>query len=165
LVQEIEDRATPGVERLGRALVLLLVVVTQWEQEAPRLAQILRALHEHGGPGRLTLPWMAREVRRRSDAPLGELLQWLIEWCVLAQALRVAYEKIDQGDRFFIEQVDGGFALAQDRQRPESYFSPDANRLWGALQVLRGLSLLRPEDPLALTASGRHVRDAVAGMR
>jgi hypothetical protein len=164
LVQEIEDRETPGVERLGRALVLLLVAVMQWDQAAPRLTPALRALHEHRGPSRLTLPWMVREVRRRDAAPLGELLQWLIEWCVLAQALRVAYEKIDQGDRFFIEQVDGGFALAQDRQSPRSYFAPDANRLWGAIQVLRGLSLLRSDDPLRLTAAGRKVRDAVADM-
>lgn len=54
--------------------------------------------------------------------------------------------------------------MAQEWQRAGSYFAPDANRLWGALQVLGGLSLLCSEDPLTLTPAGRKVRNAAAVM-
>ncbi len=36
---------------------------------------------------------MADELTRRGQQTLRELVQWLVEWCVLGQAIRVAYEK------------------------------------------------------------------------
>lgn len=165
LVQRIEDLDEPSTERIGRALVLLLAVVHQWRLIADELSPPLRSLHWHGEwSERLTLPWMAHQVAARAEQTVGELLEWLVEWCVLAQALRVAYNKLDAGNRFFIQYVDDGFVLVQHRDA-SSYFGPDADRLQGAVRVLRGLGLLAPEDPLMATPAGRSVRDAVAVMR
>jgi hypothetical protein len=157
------DTETPEAERVGSSLVLLGMAMEQWRRREPAMNHALKALHAHGGPARLTLPWMVGEVTRRGTQRVADLIQWLVEWCVLAQALRVAYDKLVGGqERFFIQRVDGGYALAQSRQKPEGYFYYDANRLWGATQVLSNLGLVRWDAGMSLTRAGERIR-AIAG--
>lgn len=163
LAQSIMSETTTGSERMGTAVVLLLAVVAQWRAERASLSQFLRDLHAHGGAGRLTLPWMADELQRRETQTLGSLVQWLVEWCVLSQSMRVAYEKIEQGDRFFIQRTDGGYVINGERQLTSAYFSYDSSRLNGAMSILRELSFLKRGTAYVLTGAGKRVhRDVTA---
>lgn len=157
----ISDPATLGGDRLALSLELLLEVILDWEDRSQALSPQQKSLHEHGGVDRLGLPWMARQVRGMNGRTVGDLLQWLIEWCVLAQSQRIAIEKLDEGDRFFIRREDDGYVVIQD-QRPNQYFQYDSNRLFGALGVLAGLRLIKRDEGFTLTAAGRSVRDLVA---
>jgi hypothetical protein len=156
LTEEASDQECD--DRVGVALVLLLTVVARWEAESLRLTPLHIQLHSFEGPARLTLPWLAQEVRNRGDLSLQELLRWLVEWCILAQSVRVAYEKLDEGDRFFILPVDGGYRLAHERQDPQRYFAYDSSRLRGALSILVDLELLRrTKNGLSVTPLGKAV--------
>jgi hypothetical protein len=161
MAQSIMSETTNGAERVGTAVVLLLAVVAQWREERASLSQFLRDLHAHGGAARLALPWMADELQRRESQTLGSLIQWLVEWCVLSQSMRVAYEKIEQGDRFFIQRVDGGYIINGERQLTSAYFSYDSSRLAGAMSILRELSLVRRREGYELTNAGERVRRAI----
>ena len=157
----IMSDTTTGTERMGLAVVLLLGVVAQWRAERASLSQFNRDLHAHGGAARLSLPWMADELQRRGSHTLGSLVQWLVEWCVLSQSMRVAYEKIEQGDRFFIQRTDGGYVINGERQNVSAYFAYDSSRLGGAMSILRELALVKRGAAYSLTATGERVRRAV----
>lgn len=158
---DIMSDTTTGTERIGLAIVLLLSVVAQWRAERAHLSQFNRDLHAHGGAARLSLPWMADELQRRGSHPLGSLVQWLVEWCVLSQSMRVAYEKLEQGDRFFIQRTEGGYVINGERQRVSAYFAYDSSRLGGAMSILRELALLKRGTAYTLTTAGERVRRAV----
>jgi len=161
LTRSIMSETTSGAERMGTAVVLLLAVVAQWRAERANLSQFLRDQHAHGGAARLTLPWMADELHRRGTQTLASLVQWLVEWCVLSQSMRVAYEKIEQGDRFFIQRTDGGYVINGERQLTSAYFAYDSSRLRGAMSILRELALLKGGTAYALTRAGERVRRAI----
>lgn len=161
MARDIMSDTTTGSERMAVAVVLLLGVVAQWRAERGLLSQFNRDLHAHGGPARLSLPWMADELQRRGSHTLGSLVQWLVEWCVLSQSMRVAYEKIEQGDRFFIQRTDGGYVINGERQRVSAYFAYDSSRLGGAMSILRELALIRRSTAYSLTAAGERVRRVV----
>jgi hypothetical protein len=156
-----DEHKTVGGDRLALSLELLLQVILDWEGRSQTLPPQQRFLHEHGGIDRLGLPWMARQVRSMSKGTVSDLLQWLIEWCVLAQSQRIAIEKLNDGDRFFIRREDDGYVVVRD-QRPNQYFQYDSNRLSGAVGVLAGLRLIKKGDGFLLTAAGKAVRDQVA---
>jgi hypothetical protein len=165
LTQTVMTGGTAESERVGSALVLLGVVAEQWSRRERGMDVFQKGLHAHGGPQRLTLPWMMAELTKRADQTVGDLVQWLVESCVLSQALRVAYDKLVAGqERFFIQRVDGGYTLAQDRQNFLGYFSYDANRLWGAMEVLKNLDLIRWTPSLTLTRAGNDVRLKAASL-
>lgn len=165
LTQIVMTGGTSETERVGCALVLLSIVAEQWRRREPGMDAFQKGLHAHGGPQRLTLPWMMAELSKRGEQTIGDLVQWLVECCVLSQALRVAYDKLVAGqDRFFIQRVDGGYAFAQDRQDFLGYLSYDANRLWGAMEVLKNLGLIQWTPSLTITHAGNDVRSAAASL-
>lgn len=158
LANRIRQPATTGEERLGQAVVLLFVSAADWQRERERCPSALRQLHMHGGPSRLTLPWMVEQIELRGEASVTAIIEWVVEWCILSQSMRVAYEKIDQGNRFFIHRVDGGYCLAQDRRDANGYFSFDSSRLGGAYSLLRRLGLIRADG--RVTSTGRRIKNA-----
>ena len=161
MARDIMSDTTTGTERMGLATVLLLGVIAQWREERGSLSQFSRDLQAYGGAARLSLPWMADELQRRGSHTLGSLVQWLVEWCVLSQSMRVAYEKIEQGDRFFIQRTDGGYVINGERQRASAYFAYDSSRLAGAMSILRELALVKRSTAYSLAAAGERVRRAV----
>jgi hypothetical protein len=154
--------------RLGRAVVSLLLAVGAWRHHT--LTRELRSFHEQGGAVRLSLAWVSEELARRNGDSLVALIQWIVERCVLAQSIRVAYEKMDSAghaNRFFIEHGDGGYRIVQMQPR-RNRLPYDAARLDGAFSLLRTLGLLRhdPEGHYSLTRAGRQqLRATVARVR
>jgi hypothetical protein len=155
-VQNLGD--VDATKRLGEALVLLFISALGWRDDTAPIA--VRQLQERGGATRVALPWFWREMWHRKGDTVKEFTRWVIEWCVLAQSVRVAYEKTDprgRNNRFFIERADGGYRLVQQHTLT-ARFAYDADRLGGAFGLLQSLSLIRrtgPGKPYNLTASGK----------
>jgi hypothetical protein len=142
--------------RLGNAVVCLLLSVGSWRDEISKEG---REYHQQGGPARLSLSWMSEQLALRGSDSLAELVRWVVEWCVLAQAIRIAYEKTDAAgrvNRFFIERGDGGYRIVQMHPR-NNRLPYDASRLDGAFGLLRTVGFLRRDEGGAyiLTKAGR----------
>jgi hypothetical protein len=152
--------------RLGRALLSLFLTVGAWRSAS--LSEEQRMLHRQSGAARLSLGWMADELERRSEQPVADAVRWLVEHCVLSQAIRVAYEKTDsrgRTNRFFIERGDGGYRIVQVHPL-EGRFAFDAARLEGAFGLLRSMGLLEigATGGYQVTGAGRRMLKAVMAL-
>lgn len=145
--------ATTIADRVGCSVVLLLMAPHFWSDSPNDLP--FRHLHNLGGRSRLSLSVFAKDVESRRNDTMAQFLRWLIEFCVLAQSGRVALDKLSRGDfRFFIMRDESGFRLIKGQERGQS-LNYDAARLFGALSLLRSLTLINENQGFHLTPAGR----------
>ncbi|HKN71469.1 MAG TPA: hypothetical protein VJX30_10580 [Terriglobales bacterium] len=153
-VNEHLHSAASVADRVGSSVVLLLMAPHFWSDSPNDLPH--RQLHNLGGRTRLCLSIFADDVHSRQNDTMAQFLFWVIESCVLAQSSRIALDKLARGDfRFFVMRDESGYRLikAQDRKQSLSF---DASRLFGAISLLRSLCLIREDEGLRLTSSGRN---------
>jgi hypothetical protein len=148
-------------ERLARALRVAAACHYMWsaEERAAELQSL--ALHTYGGASRLSMVWMLNQLDERRAAPVLEILDWLIERCVLEQLTRVAYSKPKGTEALLIARDESRLVLT----RPDATVDPlaqDTNRLEAALRLMEGLSFIElVEDRLRPTETGRDFALAV----
>ena len=156
LCKTIADTKVPK-DRIGASLVLLLWVSQFWRNIRETLSTRLRSLHTEGGRQRLSLETLLRDTEARTDQTIQEFQRWLVESCVLSQAMRVALEKLARGDiRFFVLRDGSGFRLVRS-QAPRSYLTYDSSRLRSAYSLLQDLRLVDLSKGLRLTEAGKTV--------
>ena len=153
-----------GEERLGKALHLLALLTVQLTKESADLSLFQRSLRKEGSAERLSISWFEHELARRGNDVGLEIIVWLVEWCVIAQANRVAFEKLAQGDRFFIRRDESGYRLGGSARGTDSHFFFDSNRLRGATSLLRELGLLTETGPIQLTTAGKRLKEELASL-
>lgn len=161
IVNRAEDQPI-ATERLGAALRLLSLSAhghrATWTGRSP----LHQGMHSYRGAERLGLPWMAAELDRRREHTLRDFVGWLVEWCVVGQATRIAYEKLDQGDRFIVRLEEGMLCIAGPEANFSGYFAKDPARLHGATGLLLSLGLLRNDGGLIPTQAGNKLRLALS---
>lgn len=142
----------------GTAVVLLLLVLAQWQAKRGGLGVTERRIHDTPrSRNRLVLGWLLQETEARSQLSLGEYVRWLTERCLLGQANQIALEKLAADQyRFFILRDSDGYRLIRD-QGAGAYLDYDSRRFPAAYRLLEGLELVSLEGPWRLTPAGRKV--------
>jgi hypothetical protein len=153
LAEVLMDIARGSEDRVGAAVVLLLLSACYWKRNASTLPEA--NLHKQGGAERLSLEAVSNDLDQLSDVTLVEYLQWAVETYVLKQSTRVAMRKLPDF-RFFIIRDDEGYRLVKP-QRPRSYLSYDSSRIGSAYELMAGLKLMDINSGFKLTAAGRQV--------
>lgn len=161
IVDRTDDQPV-AADRLGTALRLLCLTAHGHRKTWSALSELHQGMHWYHGAERLALPWLAEEMLRRRGHTLREFVGWLVEWCVVGQATRIAYEKLDQGDRFIVRLEEGRLSIAGPEANVSGYFAYDPTRLDGATGLLRSLGLLRSDGELILTQAGEKLRTTLA---
>jgi hypothetical protein len=153
LADALRDLHQTPPERIGTAVVLLLLVSSYWTECGKEIEE--SQLHRDGGRDRLSLDAVSSDVNRMEAAALSDYVQWAVESYVLKQATRIALEKLPDY-RFFVVRDDNGYRLVK-RQRPLSYLSYDSSRIESAFALMSELKLMKLSETYTLTALGRKV--------
>jgi hypothetical protein len=153
LANVLMDIARESEDRVGAAVVLLLLCACYWKRNASTLPEA--NLHKQGGTERLSLEAVSNDLDQLSDVTLVEYLQWAVETYVLKQSTKVAVQKMPEF-RFFIIRDDEGYRLVK-LQHPRSYLSYDSSRIGSAYELMSGLKLVKMNGGITLTAAGRKV--------
>jgi hypothetical protein len=161
-IQNTKPGTITESDRLGNALVSIALLCLQRDGRRDLTSSFTEQMHRGSDVDRLPLPWFEREIGRRRETPLREVICWLVEYCVFDQAARVAFEKLSQGDRFFVRRDGNGYRLVRDPGI--AHFDFDSNRLAGAISLLTELGYITHENDLRITAAGRRLRDRLARM-
>jgi hypothetical protein len=151
----------PTSRRIELALKLLAIIMVSWRLDEREADMFVYGLHHHGGESRMSLAWFARQLDERRGQPIGSVLRWLIERCVLDQLQRVGYSKGPGTSKLLLVREENAVLLV----RPEAAvhpFAQDANRLGATLALLEGLSLTEWDgDQLVRSAAGDEFLAAV----
>lgn len=153
LSESLMDIQSTPPERIGTAVVLLLLVSCYWTEWKDQLEE--SQLHREGGRDRLSLQCVAVDAAKMVRVDLVDYLQWAVENYVFKQATRTAVEKLPDY-RFFIIRDDDGYRLVK-KQDPFSYLSYDPSRLQSAFALMSELNLMRLSPGYQLTRNGREV--------
>jgi hypothetical protein len=139
-VQDAKDRG----EITGGALLLLLLETGLWEQIRDAQPEWARHMHRRGGLSRLSLESIVEEVKARHGELLRRFMEWVVEAFVLWQAIRVAADKLANGDyRFFIAMGDDGYTVARRPRDGRLYYPP---RIETAFHMLAELGALESDE-------------------
>ena len=153
LAEILMDVARSGDDRVGAAVLLLLLCACYWKANAKGLPEA--NIHKQGGKERLSLETVCNDLEQFAESAVAEYLQWALEAYVLKQSTRVAVQKLPEY-RFFIIRDDEGYRLVKS-QHPRSYLSYDSSRIGSAYELMAGLKLIDMNDEWRLTATGRKV--------
>lgn len=145
------QRTSP--DRIGAAIVLLLLVSCYWTESQKELQQ--SRLHRVGGRDRLSLESVALDTDGMRTVALVDYLQWTVENYVLKQATKTAIEKLPDY-RYFIVRDDSGYRLVK-KQNAASYLSYDPSRIESAFALMSELKLIHLSQGYRLTPAGRKV--------
>jgi hypothetical protein len=145
------QRTSP--ERIGAAIVLLLLVSCYWTESQKELKE--SRLHRVGGRDRLSLESIARDTDEMRAVALVDYLQWTVENYVLKQSTKTAIEKLPDY-RYFIVRDDDGYRLVK-KQSASSYLSYDPSRIESAFALMSELKLVHLSQGYRLTPDGRKV--------
>jgi hypothetical protein len=157
-ITDVSDTAPAAQDRLSAAIHLLALLITYWKENWSEMSIFHRRMTWSGGVERLSLHWLNQALEQRDADTVLETIRWLIEGCVIGQANRVAFDKLSQGDRFFIKRDDSGYRLAESLSDRASYFNFDADRLLGATRLLVDLELLKWNERITITPAGRRLK-------
>lgn len=144
LVEVLLSHPKPPVSaerRLRIALELAAVTTVSWRIDERASEVLSLALHEAGGAFRLSLAWMVNQLEEKRFWRITEIVDWLIDRCVLDQLIRVGYSKGRGSDALLIAREEGRLVLT----RPDAKVEPlaqDTNRLEATLRLMEGLSLI-----------------------
>jgi len=145
------QRTSP--ERIGAAIVLLLLVSCYWTESQEELEE--SRLHRVGGRDRLSLESIALDTDEMRTVTLVDYLQWTVENYVLKQSTKTAIEKLPDY-RYFIVRDDSGYRLVK-KQSASSYLSYDPSRIESAFALMSELKLVHLSQGYRLTPDGRKV--------
>jgi hypothetical protein len=157
LVEDLRE-VKVSEERLGLALVVLLLTVDYWYRRRGEVPADYRVPHRSSdGPGRLPLDWVVDRTLEFKSRSVRDYLAWLFERCIIDQASRIAMQKMAAGQfRFFILRDSLGFRLVKDRGRNAS-LGFDSRRFPAAFQLMQGLRLVSRAETMTVTSHGRIV--------
>lgn len=155
--EDLMNLDTSTADRVGTAIVLLLLCSCYWKANGGSLAE--SQFHKAGGAERLSLETVHKDCGRLTDVTAPAYLQWALENYVLKQATRVATQKLPDY-RFFIIRDEEGYRLRK-RQNPYAYLSYDSSRIGSAFELLADLQLVRMSGKITLTAVGHNVLQRV----
>ena len=148
-------------ERLLRALQVAAACHHSWIADDRGSELMSVALHGYGGSSRLSMTWMLEQLEERRTASVSDVLDWIVERCVLEQIMRVAYTKPRSIEALLIARDEDRLVLT----RPDATVEPlaqDTNRLEAALRLMGGLSLVEStDDGLRPTPTGREFARAI----
>ena len=153
LAEILKDLNTSTNERVGAAVIILLLCGCYWQRNGNTLAE--NQIHKQGGIERISLEAIYKDLGQQSDTPVAEYLQWIVENYVLKQSTRVAIQKLPDY-RFFIVRDEEGYRLVK-RQNPQSYLSYDSSRIGSAFELMADLKLIDMNGAITLTATGRKI--------
>lgn len=150
------QHAGEGGEVVGGAILLLLLITAHWRTVRPGVPEWARQTHLRGGAGRISLEVLSGAFDAQADRPVEEAFGWVMESCVLGQAIRVAVEKLaSRAYRFFLAMGDDGFEIV--RRPPDSrfYYPP---RIRPAFSLVTELGLLErvEQGAVQLAPYGEH---------
>jgi hypothetical protein len=153
IAESLKNLSTSTEDRVGAAVVLLLLCRCYWEKNVGKLPE--GQLHKQGGVEKISLESIHKDVSLLADVAVADYLQWALETYVLKQATRVAIQKLPDY-RFFIIRDEEGYRLVK-QQAPRSYLSYDSSRIGSAFELLADLKLLEINGPITITPTGRKV--------
>jgi hypothetical protein len=149
----VQDAADRG-EIAGGAILLLLLVTGQWRQSRDHVPEWARQTHLRGGAGRISLEMLTSTIEARGSEPVSRLFDWLMETCVLGQAIRVAVEKLASRDyRFFLAMGDDGFEIVRPPPDSRFYYPPRTGPAFGLMSEL-GMLTYSDSGAVELTSHG-----------
>ena len=141
LWEEVRDPAREA-ERLGAALVLLMVTTATWERRRETLTERQARWHRDRDFSRIPLDFFCEELTRHDTMAAEHWIARFVERFILSQAVLVAIGKRD-GDgnlRLFLAPDQDGFRIVKEPGE-NLYFDPP--RIRNALDLLEGLDYVR----------------------